>query len=152
MPPSLWPLLQSATIQPPGLVADKGSRRNGSPHLSGGADGSAHREREPGAPPPDGSRRRPAGGRGGHSGDAGECHARPGAPSRRVSVNSGSSERLRNESGNSWTPQAHFGGPEKPMEDRRRRYESQPKRRQPVAGARFLASAPQLSELLQGHT
>ena len=39
---SLRALLQSATMQPPGLVADEGSRANGSPHLSGGTDTSAH--------------------------------------------------------------------------------------------------------------
>src|SRR5438105_4891175 len=54
MPSSLRALLQSATMQPPGLVADEGSRRNGSPHLSGEADGSAHAEGETGAPPPGG--------------------------------------------------------------------------------------------------
>jgi DNA modification methylase len=45
-------LLQSATVQPPGQVADEGARRNGSPHLSGGADDAAHAESEPGALPP----------------------------------------------------------------------------------------------------
>jgi hypothetical protein len=55
-------LLQSATTQPPGLVADEASRRNGSPHLSRGADRSAHAEHETGAPPgeiPLAPRRRP---------------------------------------------------------------------------------------------
>lgn len=49
---SLRALLQSATMQPPGLVADEGSRANGSPHLSGGTDTSAHAEGEASTPSP----------------------------------------------------------------------------------------------------
>lgn len=56
---SLRALLQSATMQPPGLVADEGSGRNGPPHLSGGADGPARAPREPGAPPSGGIRPEP---------------------------------------------------------------------------------------------
>src|SRR5207253_5805221 len=42
---SLKALLQTATTQPPGLVADEASRQNGLSHPSAGADGSAHPER-----------------------------------------------------------------------------------------------------------
>ena len=60
---SLRALLQTAPLQPPGLTADEASRANGSPHLSGGTDTSAHAEGEASTPSPGGippaPRRRP---------------------------------------------------------------------------------------------
>ena len=48
---NLRALLQTATLQPPGLVADEASRRNGAPHPSAGGADSTQPEPEPQAPP-----------------------------------------------------------------------------------------------------